>query len=163
MNYFLTFSCYGQRLHGDSKGSVSRDRNVPGSPLIEQNEGRVTWEGRKMGQEPYVLDASRRAHVLAALQQRCQDRGWTLKAAHVRTTHVHVVVESDAAPEQVLNQLKSSASRELNLRGCDPEGRKRWAYHGSTRWLWDQQDVDGAVRYVVDGQGEPMAVYRATE
>jgi len=57
-------------------------------------------------------------------------------AAHVRTNHVHLVVAGEARPERVMNDLKSYASRD---------------------------DVSGAIQYVVEGQGEAMAVYLAEE
>ena len=38
---------------------------------------------------------------------------------------------------------------------------KRWARHGSRRWLGKDQDVLEAIRYVVEEQGEPMAVFLA--
>ena len=40
-------------------------------------------------------------------------------------------------------------------------GRKRWARHGSTRWLWKSEHVSAALHYVVDEQGEPMALFQA--
>ena len=82
-------------------------------------------------------------------------------AAYVRTTHVHVVVEAEVRPEKVMNDFKSYASRGLNRLGAVGPDRKRWARHGSTRWLWKDQDVREAIRYVVEEQGEPMAVFLA--
>ena len=40
---------------------------------------------------------------------------------------------------------------------------KRRARHGSTRWLSKVQSVSAAIRYVVDQQGDPMAVFEALE
>ena len=114
-----------------------------------------------MLQLPYVLDSSSREAVLEALKEVCRHRGWTLLALHVRSSHVHVVVEAPIRPEKVLNDFKAYASRSLNFLGFDEPNRKRWAHHGSTRWLWKDQDVQYAIRYVVEGQGEPMAVFRA--
>jgi REP element-mobilizing transposase RayT len=82
-------------------------------------------------------------------------------AAHVRTNHVHAVVESEVRPEKVMNAFKSYASRGLNRLKPEKSDRKRWARHGSTRWLWKDQDVADAIRYVVQEQGEPMAVFVA--
>jgi REP element-mobilizing transposase RayT len=109
------------------------------------------------------MDRSRREAVLAALLERCSDRHWNLLAAHVRTNHVHIVVDADARPERIMNDLKSYASRCLNRVGLDNIARKRWARHGSTRWLWKRQSVSAAIRYVVDRQGDPMAVFEAIE
>jgi hypothetical protein len=43
----------------------------------------------------------------------------------------------------------------------DGPDRKRWARHGSTRWLWKDEEVQQALQYVVDEQGEPMALFIA--
>ena len=88
----------------------------------------------------------------------CTEAG-SLLAAHVRTTHVHVIVEAEAPPEKIMNIHESYASRSLNRRGFDKPDRKRRARHGSTRRLWKDEDVLSAVHYVIDGQGEPMAVF----
>jgi REP element-mobilizing transposase RayT len=114
-----------------------------------------------MDQPPYSMDRSRREAVLAALVERCTDRRWSLLAAHVRTNHVHIVVEAEVRPERIMNDLKSYASRCLNRLGLDDPAPKRWTRHGSTRWLWKVQNVSAAIRYVVDQQGDPMAVFEA--
>jgi hypothetical protein len=40
-----------------------------------------------------------------------------------------------------MNEFKSYASRELNQSTSERPDRKRWARHGSTRWLWKDEDV----------------------
>jgi hypothetical protein len=62
-----------------------------------------------------------------------------------------------------MNAFKSYASRKLNRAGKGAPNRKRWARHGSTRWLTGDEQVRNAIRYVVDEQGAPMAVFRAGE
>ena len=109
------------------------------------------------------MDPSRQQAVLASMRERCSQRNWSLLAAHVRTNHVHIVVEAEARPERVMNDLKAYASRCLNRTGLDGPARKRWARHGSTRWLWKREDVSAAIRYAVDGQGDPMAVFEAEQ
>src|SRR5437764_481982 len=65
-------------------------------------------------------------------------------AAHVHENHVHVVVESAATPEDVMNALEAYASRALNTAAIDPPARKRWARHGSTRHLWNHDQTPAA-------------------
>jgi REP element-mobilizing transposase RayT len=161
MRYFITFACYGAHLHGDESGSIDRDHNVPGTRRVDANPDRVAIKRKQMDQPPYSLDGDRRSIVLAALREVCPHRGWSLLAAHVRTSHVHVVVEAEGPPEIIMNSFKSYASRALNGLGIDELDRKRWTHHGSTRWLWSDEDVREAIKYVVDGQGEPMEVYLA--
>lgn len=163
MRYFITFACYGTHLHGDESGSVDRHHNVPGSRLLEADPQRVSAERESMQQSPYLLDHDRRTIVLEAIREVCLHRGWVLLAAHVRTNHVHVVVEAEAQPEKIMNDFKSYASRGLNRLGQDGSDPRRWARHGSTRRLWKDQDVKEAIKYVVDEQGEPMAVFLAAE
>ena len=114
-----------------------------------------------MDQSSYVMDSNRREAVLAAVVERCSDNHWSLLAAHVRTNHVHIVVDAEVEPERIMNDLKSFASRCLNRLGLDDPVRKRWARHGSTRWLWKRDSVSAAIRYVVDQQGDAMAVFEA--
>ena len=69
----------------------------------------------------------------------CAHRGWKLLAAKVRRNHVHTVVEAEVPPERVMNVFKAYASRHLNGMRLQEPGPKRWARHGSTRWLWKPQ------------------------
>jgi REP element-mobilizing transposase RayT len=161
MRYFITFACYGGHLHGDELGSVDRRHNLPGSRLLEADPQRASAEHQRMNQPPYSLDRDSRVAVLEALREVCLHRGWNLLAAHVRTNHVHVIVEAAVRPERVMNDFKSYSSRRLKRLGVDGPDRKRWARHGSTRWLWKDQDVQEAIRYVVEEQGDPMALFVA--
>jgi REP element-mobilizing transposase RayT len=161
MRYFITSACYGAHLHGDESGSVDRHHNVPGAPLAEADPERVEVKREQMDQAPYLLDRDRRVVVLDALREVCSHRNWRLWAAHVRANHVHVVVEGDVRPEKVMHAFKTYASRNLNRLEIDEPDRKRWARHGSSRWLWKDEDARRAIQYVVSEQGEPMEVFLA--
>ena len=163
MRYFITFSCYGGHLHGDESGSVGRRHNLHGGRVLETDPDRVSVERQAMDQSPCLLDFESRAVVLQALQEVCLHRSWGLLAAHVRTNHVHVVVEAEVRPEKIMSDFKSYASRAVNRLGHDGSDRKRWARHGSTRWLWKDQHVQEAIRYVGEEQGEPMAVFVSSQ
>jgi REP element-mobilizing transposase RayT len=163
VTYLITFSCYGSHLHGDESGSVDREHNAPGTPILEMDAARLVAERKRMGQAPYSLDQMRRDAVLRALQVACAHRGWGLLAAHVRTSHVHAVVEAEVPPERIMNDFKAYASRCLNRMGLDEPSRKRWTRHGSTRWLWKPQHVSAAVQYAVAEQGDSMSVFEALE
>ena len=161
MRYFITFACYGAHLHGDDSGSVDRYHNLFGSRPVKPDPHRALAEREKMPQPPYWLDPDSREVVLTALRQHCEHRGWNLLAAHVRTNHVHVVVEAEVQPERVMVEFKSYASRALNSLGLDGPDRRRWARHGSTRWLFKDRDVGKAIQYVIESQGTPMALFVA--
>jgi REP element-mobilizing transposase RayT len=108
---------------------------------------------------PYHLDARRRKIVLDSILTTCQYFNWKLFAAHVRSNHIHVVLNADVSPEIVLHRLKRYASSALNCANIDGARTKRWTRHGSTRYLWDERNVSVVMHYVVNLQGEPMAVH----
>ncbi len=163
VTYLITFACYGCRLHGDAAGSVNRWHNAPGAPIVEEHLARAALEEERMDQPPYNLDLTRRDLVLQAIQVVCAHRNWKLLAAHVRSNHVHTVVGAEAPPERIMNDFKAYASRHLNRMGLDEPGRKRWARHGSTRWLWKPPHISAAIQYVVAEQGDAMTVFEAQD
>jgi REP element-mobilizing transposase RayT len=157
----ITFACYGCHLHGSESGSVDPAHNVPGTPTLEDYPAPVDAGRKRMDQSPYHLDRSRRDAVLEAIQEVCAHRGWSLLAAHVRSNHVHTVVAAEVPPARVMSDFKAYASRHLNRMGLDELNRKRWARHGSTRWLWKPQHVSAAMQYVVAEQGDAMSVFES--
>ena len=157
--YFVTYHTYGTWLHGSEQGSVDRKHNIPNTPMLPPNSAREEKIRRSMIQPPYTLDEPRRVVVLSTIQEVCQYRNWLLFAAHVRSNHVHVIVQSPSAPEKVMNDFKGYASRCLTEAGFENNKCQRWTRHGSTRYLWDVATVEAKIHYVVEEQGEPMAVY----
>ncbi len=161
MVFLITFVCYGRHLHGSELGSVDRRHNILGSPLLEVDSTRAEAERERMDQAAYSLDQIRRTAVLEAIQDVCTHRDWGLLAAHVRSSHVHTVVAAEVPPERVMSAFKTYASRRLNRMGLDEPNRKRWARHGSTRWLKKPENVSAAIQYVIAEQGDAMSVFQA--
>lgn len=155
--YFLTFACYGARLHGDPRGSVDDRHSVPFTRYLPANPARVAHETGLMPEAAVTLNSVERWTTLAAFQQTCRLNAWDLHAAHVRTNHAHLVLTAEREPERVMAKLKAYATRSLNER-YGPK-KRRWAAHGSTRWLWDVHQTVIAAHYVIAGQGERMALY----
>ena len=113
-------------------------------------------QSKRMTGSTYVLDRRAREMVLESILKSCSIKGWPLLAAHVRGTHVHLVVSARENPAQLMAYLKHYATRDLNARD---EVRRRWTSHGSTRWLWEPVNVDRAIDYVLNQQGTLMSVY----
>jgi REP element-mobilizing transposase RayT len=156
--YLITWAGYGAWLPGQS-GVVSRKWNRFGGRFPGPKPDWKRQSRNHMAQEPYLLDSVRRQVVLKTMHEVCSCRGWTMLAAHVRTNHVHIVITADCRPEQVLIAMKAYSSRALNDSQLDSSDRRRWARHGSTRYLWTGDAVRAAIHYVVSEQGEPMAVF----
>jgi hypothetical protein len=154
MVYLLTFNCYGSRLPGDERGWVERARGEQRGGYHEPNPSLNRYCRSAMKQEPYLLDLPKANIVLEAIREVCRFRDWDLITAHVRTTHAHVIVDRLQNVDRAIVDFKSYASRALGTDGC-----KRWARGGSTRPLSTPQAVSDAIKYVIDQQGEPMALF----
>jgi hypothetical protein len=155
VTYLLTFNCYATRFPGDERGSVDRARGQ-----LEPNPNLVQYSHRIMTQEPYQLDLLRAQAVLNAIREVSEYRDWDLLAAHARTTHVHLVADRLNDPDRTITDCKAYASRALTRLGFETSDRMRWSRGGSVRPLLSQQAVSAAIKYVMEQQGEPMAVYR---
>ena len=148
-------------MHGNHDGSVDRHHNFFGTRLLEKSEERVRYEQSKMQRSPQRLSRNSRAVALRVIKNTCLREKWRLLAAHVRSTHVHVVIAAVQHPEQVVGRLKSCVSRALNV--AFGHQKKRWSRHGSTRWLWEPEHIEAAIHYVVGQQGQPMSLYEDPE
>ena len=157
--YLLTFTCYGQWLHGDARGSIGRVEGKRTTAILPHDPDLEGLSRGTLAGERYELNEQARRVVLDAIGHVCRHRVWTLYAAHVRPTHVHVVVAADSAPERVIGDFKAYATRALRTAGVAGARQRLWTALGSTRYLWDWEAVERAMRYVVDEQGEPMAVF----
>ena len=157
--YLITFTTYGTWLHGRDPGSVDREHNVPGTPVLATDPALEAANRQRLRQEPYQLDEARRTVVLRTIREVAAHRRWQLWAVHVRTNHVHIVVTAARKPEKVMADFKAWASRRLREACGESADRDRWTQHGSTRYLNTQASLDAAVAYVVDEQGETMAYF----
>jgi REP element-mobilizing transposase RayT len=99
------------------------------------------------------LTEEMRITVQSAIVGVCEHRTWRLLALHVRTNHTHAVVAASAAPERVINDFKSYATRALRRAGLVGQGARIWSRHGSTRYLWKPDEVTAAIDYAVNRQG----------
>ena len=154
--YLITFRTHGTWLHGDSRGSVDRFRNIYRTPRIPVDERWHCYNERTMKLTPVKLDIRRRAAINEAIKETCDIRKWKLWTRNVRTNHVHVVISAACDPEIVLRALKANATRKMSEAGCWQSSRTPWARKGSKRWLWTQHQLKSAIRYVEDEQGEQL-------
>jgi REP element-mobilizing transposase RayT len=151
--YFLTFHTYGTWLPGHERGSVDDEHNRLGEAFIPPDETKLERSREQMLGEPVCFNDSQRRIVLQAIVGVAEHRKWPLHAAHVRTTHVHIVVTSTLDPERTMNDFKAWATRKLREAGEFDADRVVWSRHGSTPYLWTEEQVVGAVRYTLHEQG----------
>ena len=105
---------------------------------------------------PFFLNAPCREAVLRAIRQTCDARGWHLYAAHVRTNHVHVVLDTADSLPTVFAALKAGPTKALRAAGLIPAAQPVWADYRHIGKLVTPAAVESAVRYVLDRQGRPL-------
>jgi REP element-mobilizing transposase RayT len=152
LSYLITFTSYGNWLHGDDRGSVDRNHRSFDEERLRPDSGRSRVVRAALRYSPLLLDEDMRRTVAEAIRTVCEHREWRLEAINVRTNHVHVVVGADEPPEPVMNAFKAWATRRCRESGLVSRERKMWTRHGSTRYLWREADVDAAVDYVMHQQ-----------
>jgi len=155
--HLITFRCYGTWLHGDERGSIDRVHNQHRSPYIEPNKQWHEYNTKYRHSPPVTLDAGQRESVEKAIRETCTIRNWLLQAINVRTNHVHTVVSIGAThPERALGAFKSNSTRQMRQDSRWPHNYSPWAQRGSNRYLWNEQNVERAIDYVINGQGGPL-------
>ena len=79
-----------------------------------------------------------------------------LWALNVRTNHLHCVVTANCNPKTVLVALKANATLSMRATGCWASDLSPWAQGGSKKYLWTEEELQNAITYVVEDQGEPL-------
>ena len=155
LGYLITFRCYGTWLHGEERGSVDRRRyNRYGTADMPPNRKVLEDEKTSLRDSSFILNQQQRALVTSAIREVCDHRGYKLYAVNARTNHVHSVVGAGYRPEAVMNSFKSYATRKLREAKLISDAVKPWARHGSTPYLWTDEELQRAIDYVINGQGD---------
>ncbi|HLB75290.1 MAG TPA: transposase [Sedimentisphaerales bacterium] len=156
VGYLITFTTYGTWPHGDERGSVDKEHNRYGSPFVVSNPHEHRREYSTLKNQPLGLSENQREQVLRAIMEVCRFRGWHAYAVHVRSNHVHVVVNGEERPEKMIVDFKAYATRALRKHANEHSIKKYWTRHGSTRYLWTKESVASAIEYVENEQGKKM-------
>jgi REP element-mobilizing transposase RayT len=153
--FLITFRCYGTWLHGEERGSIDR-RNYHryGTPYMPASRKLLADEKRDLQNPAVMLNRDQRGVVELAIREVCEHRAYVLHALNVRTNHVHSVVSASCKPEHVMDSFKAYATRKLREASLLGQAVKPWARHGSTPYLWTEEEVQRAIDYVTNGQGD---------
>jgi len=163
MRLLITFTCYGSHLPGDPRGSFDHVRNAPTHKpgrLLPPNPALEQYHRHHLKHDPYFLStAQSRATVRDAVISASAFRAWFLYALHVRTTHVHGVVEAECPPSRIFHLWKAYATRSLRSACLAAPDRIMWTHGGNALRLASPEALQAAIRYVIEEQGEPMELY----
>lgn len=153
---FVTLSAYGNRLHGDERGTVDRWNNSFGEPTLPPGDARRQYETRVQKYPSMKFDAVARSIVEAAVAEAAEFRGWLLAAHQCRTNHLHVVVGTTDERTKVISQLKTRTTLALRRAGRVAREQPVWARGASGRYLWTERDVEAASEYTMESQGAAL-------
>ena len=107
-----------------------------------------------MRQASYLLSSAQsRILVRDAIVDVCKFRGWILYALHVRTNHVHGIVDAEASPSRIFNDWKAYSTRSLRDAGASAPDRMHWTHGGGARRIQTPLGLTRAMNYVLNGQG----------
>jgi REP element-mobilizing transposase RayT len=150
--YFITFTTHGSWLHGDTRTSVIKDHGTP--KLLAPNESLYIQRREKLTHPPVELDQTQRTIVLDTLIHHCNLKQWRLFAAHVRSNHVHTVIQAEHPIDAVMTGLKIWSTRKLSENGYVYP--KVWTVGGSKRFIFSENKLREKVHYVIYEQGIMM-------
>jgi len=149
--YFITYRTHGTWLPGDDRGSTRHSPDCNGNKSHTANPSLNVHTGWHSA-NAVTLDHQMRDVVTHKIAEVCEHYDWVLIALNVRSNHVHIVVQGDKKPEQMMNAFKSWSTRRLRERGLMRDDVKVWARHGSTRYLFYPREVEYAAWYTNEAQ-----------
>ena len=114
--WFLTWTCYGQWLPGDSRGFVSnkfegdvteKRNNIVRTPYDQGRPELWKMARRNLVGEPVTLTAEQAEEVWEQFTETAAIRHWTLITCAIMYNHVHLMVgvPGDPNPEDILRDL----------------------------------------------------------
>ena len=144
--YHITFGTYGTRLHGDSRGTVDREHNQYGEPVIGKNDLWLREETASLKFPAVRLTDVQRVEVEILISKVCDRGGWTLLVCAAREDHVHTLLTTNSDGQVVRRLLKRWLSEALS--GESRRAGGWWAECGSVKWVWTEDYRERAYLYV---------------
>ena len=146
--YHFTWGTYGKRLHGDARGTVDREHNEYGTPVLGKDEDRNREERERLKFPPVDLTPEQRLFIEEVTPSICGRGHWIYLTCAAGPDHVHVVLESLFDPETIRRLLKRWTGQELSQRWPRDDGSTWWAEDGSIKWAFDEAYRYNMIDYV---------------
>ena len=125
------------------------EHNIYGAPRIAPKVAFEESDRKLLKHPPVLLDGSKRAIVETAIREFAAYKKTTLHALNVRTNHVHIVIAASDKPERLMTSIKAYSTRRLRETGLVAADARVWSRHGSTKWIWDDDQIADACEYVL--------------
>jgi REP element-mobilizing transposase RayT len=145
--YHLTWGTHGARLHGSERPHVDNEHNEFGTPFPPADAEREDAARRRLIGDPVSLTLEQRKEVEAAIHDLAQRYHWAVHAIAIQADHGHVVITAPRVGNELRDALKAVASKCLNRKFA----RKTWwAEGGSAKYIWTEEYLGSAAKYVRD-------------
>jgi len=147
MAYHITWTCYGQWLHGDARGYVDRRSNDPDTPYAHGGTSLYNASADRMKERAVWLSETQRRMATESLRRTCHFKTWELLAVNVQPDHVHVVIRHGPAyARAAMRLLKGWATRALKT--TDPTRTRWWTDGGKVEFVRSAARLAQVVAYV---------------
>ena len=145
--YHLIWTCYGQWLHGDSRGYVDQQHRNVGEPYPANDPRRYNAAANRMAEDPVWLADAQRSRATAAIREVCTHRGWRLITVNVQPDHTHVAVTAAGVTGKVaMERIKSWASMQLNR--AFARRSRWWTVGGKVELVLSEAQLSEVVAYI---------------
>ena len=154
--YHITFGTYGTRLHGDERGTVSRNQNRFGDPIIGKD---IVWQRIERSQlkfAPVVLTEEQQEHVETAVPPICTRGNWEFHIAAGQPDHVHVLLTTPNEGKKVRKWLKRWLGEALSVVWPTVSNQTWWAEGGSVKTIWDHEYFANVFNYIHEQRTTPL-------
>jgi REP element-mobilizing transposase RayT len=156
---FITWTCYGTWLPGDSRGHVSNilrfgeaaipKRNMPEAEHSPGDEftNNAARDAQKFS--TVYLSNTQAITVGQSLIETAKIRDWQILRGAIMANHIHVVITEcpDDGPG-VRRILKGNSQKQLSL--GQGESRRWWTKGGSNHYIHEEEGIRAAIRYVAE-------------
>ena len=146
--YHFTWGTYGSRLHGDPRGTVERQNNIYGTPVLAHDAERLREQRENLRFPPVSLTIEQCAFAEDAIPAVCERGHWELRARACAPDHIHVVLTSVFDPKKIRSLLKRWVGQALSENWSQEKEQTWWSEDGSIKWIYDDPYLRNAVRYV---------------
>ena len=161
----ITWGTYGTRLHGDPRGTVDRQHNRYGDPVLGFDEHRWEREKSLLKFDPITFTRPQMILVESLLPRICERGGWTHRTGACGPDHVHEILTSRHDPETIRRLFKRWLGQDLSRQLHPlPEGATWWAECGSIRRIFEEDGpyLKNALGYVDRQRASPPALVQPT-
>lgn len=146
--YHITWGTYGTRLHGDERGTVHRQMNEYGEPIIGEDQDWNFMESHLLRFPPRVLTHEQCLLIQDAIPDICVRGKWELRTCSAAPDHVHTILTARVDGKDIRKWLKRWVGEELSKTEPLLPDQTWWAECGSVKWVWTDDYYQRAYNYV---------------